>query len=194
MPDEHLVYLREGSFFAMLGHGPIGRGYSLIASTAHVPSMLDLDASSAEELIVFTDRVRSLLRLHYGEAVITEHGRVAPCVSEVTRRYEPHCLHAHRLVFPGQDQINLHVELPEQEIRLFASFGDARKEFRWPGQYLYAEGSDGACQLAVAPRRLPRRLFRTIMARRRGEPQLASWEKHPRLEEVEAARQELVGA
>ena len=161
-PDDDLVYLREGAFFAMLGHGPIGRGYSLIATAEHFPSMLDLDASLGRELTVFTERVRSVLRPHYGEAVmISEHGRVAPCVGEVTRRYEPHCLHAHRLVFPGQVQIDLRLELPQQEVVTFASFDDARAGFDWPGQYLYAEGPDATCQIAVAPHRLPRQLFRT---------------------------------
>jgi len=32
------------------------------------------------------------------------------------------------------------------------------------------------------------------MARRTGQPQLANWETHPQLEEVEAARRELLGA
>jgi diadenosine tetraphosphate (Ap4A) HIT family hydrolase len=193
-PDEDLVYLREGAFFAMLGHGPIGKGYSLIATAEHVASMLDLDASQVRELALFTEHVRSVLRPHYGEAVITEHGRVAPCVGEVTRRYEPHCLHAHRLVFPGQSHIDLCVELPPQGVVTFANVGDAWAAFDWPGQYLYAERSDATCQIAAAPRRLPRQLFRTIMARRNGEPEFADWATYPRLEEVGAARRELLGA
>jgi hypothetical protein len=193
-PDEDLVYIREGAFYAMLGHGPIGTGYSLIATVDHLTSMLDLDASQAHELTVFTEQGRSVLRPHFGAAVITEHGRVAPCVGEATRRYEPHCLHAHRLVFPGQDQIDLRLELPKQEILTFANFADAREGFGWPGQYRYAELPDATCQVAVAPARLPRQLFRTIMARRGGEPELASWETYPRLDEVAAARRELLGA
>jgi diadenosine tetraphosphate (Ap4A) HIT family hydrolase len=192
-PDEGLVYLREGAFFAMLGHGPIGMGYSLIATADHVASMLDLDASHVQALTTFTEHVRSVLRPHYGQAVITEHGRVAPCVGEVTRRYEPHCLHAHRLVFPGQDHIDLTLELPKQEVVNFATFADAWAGFDWPGQYLYAESPDATCQVAVAPRRLPRQLFRTIMAQRNGEPELANWETHPRLDAVAAARRELLG-
>jgi hypothetical protein len=190
-PDDHLVYLRIEHLFAMLGHGPLGRGYSLIATTAHVPSMFDLDDDAARELVEFTERVRATLRPLYGEAVVTEHGRVAACVTEVTRRYEPHCLHAHRLVFPGQHQLDLRKESPRHQVVDFPSFDRARESFEWPGQYLYAENADGSCQVAAAPRRMPRQFFRTAIATRRGESEFANWQHQPRLEEVEAARREL---
>jgi hypothetical protein len=190
-PDERLVYGRSERFFAMLGHGPLGRGYSLIATFDHAPSMFDLDGEDGLELVGFTEQVRATLRPVYGEAVITEHGRVAACAAAVTRRYEPHCLHAHRLVFPGASPIDLRVELPGHEIQAFRSFSTARKEFVWSGQYLYAEDADGSCQIAVAPRRMPRQFFRTVVAASRGESEFANWQQHPRLADVEAARAEL---
>lgn len=190
-PDERLVYLRTEHFFAMLGHGPLGRGYSLIATSDHVPSMFDLESDDAHQLVGFTEQVQATLHPLYGGALVTEHGRVAACIAEATRQYEPHCLHAHRLVFPGQPQLDLSAELPGHEVLGFYSFTRAWQEFEWPGQYLYAENADGACQVAVAPRRLPRQFFRTAVAMRRDEPEFANWQLHPRLEEVEAARLEL---
>jgi hypothetical protein len=88
--------MRSDEFFAMLGHGPIGEGYSIIATVEHEPSMLDLDAAVTQRAEEFTQAVRERLLPMYGSAVITEHGRVAPCVATQTRAHEPHCLHAHR--------------------------------------------------------------------------------------------------
>lgn len=190
-PDESLVYLRTDLYFAMLGHGPLGRGYSLIATSEHVPSMLDIENDAVDELVSFTARVREVLRPHYGDVLVTEHGRVAACVAEATRRYEPHCLHAHRLVFPGQEDLDLGAEMPGDDVRPFASFTEARRLFDWPAQYLYAERPDSSCQIVAAPRRVPRQFFRTVVAARRGERELANWQQRPGLDEVEAARREL---
>jgi diadenosine tetraphosphate (Ap4A) HIT family hydrolase len=190
-PDERLIYLREARLFAMLGHGPLGRGYSLIATADHVPSMLDLDDEAAQELVLFTERVRATLRPVFGEAVITEHGRVAACVAAVAQQYEPHCLHAHRLVFPGEYLPDLRTELPGYEVIAFRSFTEARRNFRWPGQYLYVESPDASCHITAAPQRVPRQFFRRVIAARRGEPEFTDWQRAPRLDEVEAAARDL---
>src|SRR3954471_17426921 len=88
-PDERLVYMRNDQFFAMLGFGPLGEGYSLIATVGHVPSMLDLDGEDVPALVDFTSEVRGRLAGLFGPALVTEHGRVAACVAPVARRYEP---------------------------------------------------------------------------------------------------------
>ena len=186
-PDPALVFLRGDRFFAMLGHGPLGVGYSLIATQAHCPSMLDLEASAVAALAAFTREVRAVIAEHWpGGAAIGEHGRVAACVSPAAARYEPHCLHAHRLVFPGIDDIDLTVVAP---VSRFASFADAyASSGAVLGQYLYSERSDGSCQIAPYSRSLPRQTIRRIVADRRGEPGLADWRSNPRLDVVAAAQ------
>ena len=168
-----------------------GAGYSLIATTDHITSMLDLDDEAARELVEFTSAVRGRLRPLYGNALVTEHGRVAACVAAATQRYEPHCLHAHRLVFPGAEQLDLGAEVHGCEVFRFASFAAAHDGFQWPGQYLYAEADDGSCQVAVAPSRVPRQFFRRVVAGHRDEPELADWRRHPGLDLVEAALRDL---
>lgn len=192
-PDQGLAYAQSDSFFAMLGLGPIGEGYSLIATRQHVPSMMDLSRSKARELQEFTEQVRARLRPEFGECVITEHGRVAACLEAATSAYEPHCLHAHRLLFPGLADIGEAAVAYRFEWRSYSDFSDAHARFDWPRQYLYAEQADGACQVAPASGPVPRRFFRTLVAALKGTPEAVDWRSQPRLELVEAARERLRG-
>jgi hypothetical protein len=191
-PDESLVYHREGRFFAMLGLGPLTEGYSVIGTIEHVPSMLDLDSKGAEELIEFTKTLRALQEVRgYEPGAVTEHGRVATCVHAVTEAHEPHCLHAHRLLFPGEPAVDL--RLVASDVRDYPNSGAAFHGFDWPGQYLYSEAADGSCSLAKAPRRLPRQLLRRLVAHRIGVDEAADWRAHPGLAVVEAGRRRLAG-
>jgi len=177
-PAPDLVYETSDSFFAMLGYGPLGEGYSVIATRSHVRSMLDLDEAGAEELAAFTAHVRERLRC-YGRAVATEHGRVAACVASATARHEPHCLHAHRLVFPGLSHLTRSDIGSSGDFVEYPDFPLAHRVFDWPGQYLYAEDADGSCRIAPAPRPVPRQFFRSLIASKRGEPHLADWTANP---------------
>jgi hypothetical protein len=190
MPDPEFVYETSASFYAMLGYGPIGEGYSLIATHDHVVSMFDLGSAEADELTTFTTTVRARLSC-YGPAAITEHGRVAACVATVTARLDPHCLHAHRLVFPGLARLDIPSDSEDLNFVDFASFASARRQFDWPGQYLYAENSDGGCRVARAPQRLPRQFFRSLAADQHGTPLLADWHRRRSLDVVAAAQRKL---
>jgi hypothetical protein len=190
-PDPELVYADSDSFLAMLGWGPIGEGYSLIATREHLPSMMDLADSQAHELQRFTDQVRARLRPLFGECVITEHGRIAACVEAVTRTYEPHCLHAHRLVFPGLVEIDMPVLAPQFRWQTHDSFLGAHAVFDWAGQYLYAEAASGTCFTATVAGPVPRRLFRTLVATLEGVPELSDWRSDPQFDLVQAARERL---
>lgn len=186
-PAPELVYASSHNFFAMLGIGPIGLGYSLVASKDHVPSMLDLEASCVDELGCFMQDVRRRLLPSFGELTATEHGRVAVCVASAAARHEPHCLHAHRLLFPGVGALDLNVVTPGLRAASYASFSDAHRTWFDPAQYLYSEGSDGACQAATIRRPLPRQFFRGVVASQRGTPELADWRRHPNLADISRA-------
>lgn len=182
-----MVYARSDDFFAMLGYGPLGEGYSLLATREHIPSMLDVDAELVSQLTGFSATVRHILEPHYGPVSMTEHGRVRVCMTPAVQRHEPHCLHAHRLVFPGIDEVGA----VDGEGGTFPDFAAAHSAWRGNGPYLYSESADGAIAIVDAPRELPRQFFRGIVAVRRGEPEMADWARRPRLELVEAARQTL---
>lgn len=172
----------------MLGLGPIGEGYSLIASKDHRPSMLDLPRTMIEPAEEFTTAVRARLAQHYGEAVIAEHGRIPPCVNGALQ-HEPHCLHAHRLVFPGLATLDLedagHGSL---RVKHYDSFREAREKFADPGQYLYVERADGTCQVASVFGFVPRQFLRSAAAQALGTPQLADWRSYPNPNVIRAAQ------
>lgn len=189
-PEPEWTWLESDRFRAVLGLGPIGTGYTLIATRDHVTSMLDLDAAEAAELDEFTAAVRERLAELGGPAVVCEHGRIAPCLAPAARRHEPHCLHAHRLVFPGQVALDLRSAAPRLRVVDFECFADARK-IEWPGQYVYAEQPDGRCQVGLVEGPLPRQFLRAVVANEQGWPELADWRRHPRREAVDAAARAL---
>lgn len=187
-PEPEWTWAESPRFRAVLGLGPIGLGYTLIAARAHVTSMLDLDADAAVELQEFTTFVRSRLHGLFGPTVLTEHGRVAACVSAQTRRHEPHCLHAHRLVFTGRTKVDLLEVAPRLQVRSFASFAEAFRAVSWTGQYLYTENADGQCSVGFVEGPMPRQFLRAVIARQVGRPELADWRQRPAVDEVWAAR------
>jgi len=187
-PEPEWTWAESPNFRAVLGLGPIGLGYTLIAARTHVPSMLDLDGGVVAELQAFTATVRARLENLFGPTVMTEHGRVAACVSSGARRHEPHCLHAHRLVFTGRTRVDLLKFAPFMRIRSFTDFPEAHRSVKWVGQYLYTENADGECSLGFVEGPLPRQFLRAVIARQAGRPELADWRSRPAIKEVWAAR------
>jgi hypothetical protein len=152
--------------------------------------MLDLNQQRVDALVEFTARVRAMLEAcGYPPAIVTEHGRVAACVHTATTHHEPHCLHAHWLLFPGAPVVDLRPIA--SNVEHYGSFHEAYHSFEWPGQYLYSEAPAGECWLAPAPRAVPRQLLRRVVARSLGVEAAADWQTHPGLEKVDAARRRL---
>jgi hypothetical protein len=190
-PDPDLVYLRTPTVFAMLGHGPIGEGYSLVATVKHEPSMLDLDHDDGTAADALTWAVRERLGELYGPAVVTEHGRVAPCVARALDTHEPHCLHAHRLVFPGRDYLDVRALAPAYGWETFESYTELRRRDPLPGQYLACEQADGRVDIAAVTGPLERQFFRTLVARAAGVDDRADWRRDRGDGVIAAARQRL---
>jgi hypothetical protein len=152
--------------------------------------MLDLDQQRVDALVEFTARVRAMLEAcGYPPAIVTEHGRVAACVHTATTRHEPHCLHAHWLLFPGAPVVDLRPIA--SNVERYDSFHEAYHAFEWPGQYLYSEAPGDGCWIAPAPRAVPRQLLRRVVARSLGVEAAADWQAHPGLEMIDAARHRL---
>jgi diadenosine tetraphosphate (Ap4A) HIT family hydrolase len=191
-PEANWVYARSGSFYSMLGLGPVVEGYSLLATTDHTKSMLDLSEAEVEELIDFTQYTRKLLSTHYGDSIITEHGRVAPCVGSNRDRQQTHCFHAHRLIFPTSADLTEAISNYGLEVQEYSNFREGWSQFSWTGEYLYFERADGSCLIAGAPMRSVRQFFRHKVAELMGQPEVANWSEYPQLRVLEAARRRLL--
>lgn len=189
-PSRELLYLADGSFFALLGLGPIVEGYTLIATREHIPSMLDLAATEFDSLLNFTQRVRETLSTYYGDVIVTEHGRIPIC--EARRGAQQHCFHAHRLVFP----VTMHLDERLSGLGLpWARYGSPTdiRDFAWHGEYLYYENQEGECMISPAPSTLMPQFFRHTVAEMVGRPELASWAKYPQPDIILKARSKLRG-
>lgn len=193
-PNQDWIYEQDDEFFVMLGLGPIVEGYSLLATKSHTPSMLDLSLLEVERLSAFSDHVRQTLKPYYGDVIITEHGRVAPCVDRARDQKESHCFHAHRLVFPLAIDLSAALNGRGLEVEEYPNFVACRRGFAWKGEYLYFERIDGSCLIAPAPLRLVRQFFRYKVAEYVGHPELADWVKFPRLKVLESAKKRLLVA
>ncbi len=189
-PNSNLVYQSNDLFFAMLAYGPIVEGYSLIATREHIPSMMDLDQGAARALVEFSDRVREQLTRHYGDVIITEHGRVGLCAQG---RHEQHCYHAHCLVFPVVCDLEQDLRNHNMMPRAYPSFLVAHGEYQHAGEYLYFERPDKSCVIAPTSKSLGRQFFRHRVAARVRVPWLADWKRYPRFDVVAAASQRLTG-
>ena len=176
----------------MLGLGPVVEGYSLLATTSHTKSMLDLSEADVEELINFTQLTRNLLSTHYGDSIITEHGRVAPCVDSNRDGQQPHCFHSHRLIFPTSADLTEAMNHYCLEVHEYSNFRDGWRQFSWTGEYLYFERVDGSCLIAAAPMRTVRQFFRHKVAELMGHPELGNWTEYPQLKVVDSARRLLL--
>jgi hypothetical protein len=130
--------------------------------------------------------------VHYGDVLVTEHGRVAPCVGAATRAYEPHCLHAHRLVFTGAPSIDFGAFFPGAELSAASTFERLAAAGLPPGQYLYAEDAASRCWVMIVDRPFPRQFFRRVIAAAVGEIETADWHRHPRRDVIEAASARLM--
>ncbi|MBS1862159.1 MAG: hypothetical protein JSS68_10670 [Actinobacteria bacterium] len=186
-PEPEYTWAESAYFRAVLGVGPIGEGFTLIAARDHLPSMLDLGDAESADLVAFTERVRGHLSEVYGPTVVAEHGRVAPCVAPSVRRHEPHCLHAHRLVFPGLVRMDLAELAPGLRRERYPDFWTVREHGADVRQYLYVEDRDG-CQLGRVSGPLPRQFLRGFAALLRGEPELADWRSTPGFQQIHAAQ------
>lgn len=190
-PEPEFTWARSRKFQAVLGLGPVCEGYTVLSARDHVPSMLDLDEEDVAALLSFGDYVRRRLETAYGPSTMTEHGRVAPCAVRRANVHDPHCLHAHRLVFPNLRDFDLRDLAPGLNVEAFPSFREAHREFAWPGQYLLVESADRGVQIASVEGRLPRQFLRALAARQLGRPELANWRVDPGFRTIAAARRAL---
>jgi hypothetical protein len=173
-PDDKLVFLRGNNFQAMLGIGPIVEGYTVLSTMDHVRSMFDLTSNRIEEYLNFRRRVINKLLSLYGAVIITEHGRVPNCDFYDLKR-EPHCYHAHQLLFPVD--IDLKDDMYEAfngKVSNYESFIQAYSSCHSINEYAYFEYTDGACYVAQDAQ-YPRQYFRMLVAEKINHPERIDW-------------------
>src|SRR5205809_1699813 len=176
-PDRDLVYTSDLTSLALCGLGPIVKGYSVVATQRHIRSAADAAAGEAPDFLPFVSEVRDRLESSYGSCLVTEHGRLPVCV-DVSGTTDPHCYHAHFLIFPGAPDIEgvarsyfAHVE---EASSLEAALGLARSH----DEYFLISPDDSHFAVMTRPGKIIRQFARLLVADSLGFSELANWRLH----------------
>lgn len=188
-PDPDLTYRCDGVGVALCGLGPLMKGYTVAATRDHVRSAADA-AQSSPGFLAFASDIRKTLTRLYGKCLMTEHGRLPVCV-DVSGTSEPHCYHAHFLLFPGAPAIEDKASAHFSKVELAHSLADALLiAGRHQDYYLLSPENDRFLVMS-RPGRIMRQFSRYLVAESLGCPELANWRKHQNRNAAVSAAAEL---
>jgi len=176
-PRQELVYATSDAASALCGLGPLVSGYSLIATAAHVRSAADARAV-VPGFTGFVDRVRDVLTARFGTCVVSEHGRVPVC-KDISGTSDPHCYHAHFLVFPGCPPIEERARKFFAKSERSSSLDDALIIAAQHDEYFLISDAVGSFQVLTRPGKLIRQFARMLVADALQIPHKTNWRKHP---------------
>jgi hypothetical protein len=179
-PEADLIYASNTSAFALCGLGPIVPGYSLVATTRHTASAADAIAESSE-LPEFAEQIREILASRHGNCFVTEHGRVPVCF-DPSGTSDPHCYHAHFLLFPGVPDIVKAAKPYFAQIREANALKGALELAQQEKEYFLISPSPTEAYIMSRPGRLIRQFARVLVADATGNRDLANWRKYPNRE------------
>lgn len=191
-PDEDLVYWSDGTGLAMCGLGPIVRGYSIVATKRHIHSAADVAADQMPEFLAFASDVRARLANYYGQCLLTEHGRVSLCV-DVSGGTEPHCFHAHFLMFPGAPAVEAKARPYFARVEHASSLEEALNMARTHHEYFLLSPEPERFMVMTRPGKMIRQFARLLVAESLGRSELANWRRYSLYQEASAVAIELRG-
>ena len=165
---------------AMCGLGPLMPGYTVVGSSRHVRSGADALLQSGSGFLEFVEEIRHLLIGQYGSCLMTEHGRVPVCAG---RQHDPHCYHAHFLMFPGAPEVFARHYFARTYD--YSSLEDSLRAARREREYFLISQRLGYFSVMTRPTNLIRQFSRMLVADAIGQPALANWRRHEQRDEVE---------
>lgn len=177
-------------FYALLGLGPIVEGYTLLVAKEHTRSMYDLPDDKRADYLAEKNKLKQLIIDTYGSSVIvTEHGRVQACVIEDEEAHDKLCYHAHQLFFPvAADLSALDREGPFTKVFEGSSlFNLPASDLQDHDEYLLFENQEGRVFVFKVNGKCPRQYMRYLVARAVGKTELASWQRYPERDKIDAA-------
>ncbi len=189
-PNPALVYRSERGGLALCGLGPLVRGYSLIATREHIRSAADAALGAATEFLSFASETRLKLSARFGPCLMTEHGRVPACV-DASGTSDPHCYHAHFLLFPAAPSIEEKAREHFAKAEPANCLADAMEIAASHEEYFLLSPSANRFLVLTRPGRLIRQFARFLVADALGKSSLANWHRFPALEEAVSEAAEL---
>jgi hypothetical protein len=189
-PDDDLVYWSNPDNLALCGLGPIVKGYSVVATTKHTPSAADAIAGQSSSLLSFTSNVRTKLEDRFGTCLLAEHGRMPVCM-DPSGTSDPHCYHAHFLLFPAAPAIEERAISYFASVRRAESLAEALTVARDLNEYFLLSPKADQFLIMTRPGRLIRQFVRLLVSESIGQPELADWRNHARREEAASMARQL---
>jgi hypothetical protein len=178
-PDPELIYSSEAaSGLALCGLGPLLEGYSVVATRKHARSSSDAAVKDEPQFLDFAKTVRSRLSDRFGSCLLTEHGRVPLCI-DYTGASEPHCYHAHFLLFPAARDVEAHARSFFAKTEIFTSLEAALGHARESGEYYLFSSEPTRFLIMTRPGRIIRQFSRYLVAESLGRSELANWRRYP---------------
>jgi hypothetical protein len=182
-PETALVYELNGTGIALCGLGPLVAGYSLVATRSHIRSVADAMLGEAPDFLSFAVGIRRKLSERFGSCLMTEHGRVPVCV-DISGTTDPHCYHAHFLLFPAappiEDRARGHFAKAEEAHAL----SDAMQLAAQHEEYFLFSPSTDRFLVLTRPGKLVRQFARFLVADALGASDLANWRRFPSFDEA----------
>lgn len=183
-PDTGLLYLTIGDCFALVGLGPLVSGYSVVSTRSHVRSAADLEPGKRKEFTEFSQSIRIELARMFGSCIIAEHGRMPVCFRQ-TGLSEPHCYHAHFLLFPGVPSVDGLAVPYFRSIQVYSDLkGALDRALELEGEYYLLSSAPDRFLVMEDPVRHVRQFSRALVAAAVGKPHLADWQEHPNLDDA----------
>ncbi len=177
-PQNDLIYHSDTAAFALCGLGPIVEGYSVVATRKHARSSADLTSLEEKEFRDFAIGVRSRLMSKFSSCLMTEHGRLPVCVDH-SGTSEPHCYHAHFLLFPGAGDLEKSARSYFKKTDAFDSLSAALESTKSLEEYYLFSSTPSSFLIMTRPGRIIRQFSRYLVAESQSRPELADWRRHP---------------
>lgn len=182
-PDPELVYWSDPENIALCGLGPMLRGYSVVATRRHVRSAADAAAGEAPTFLAFASTARAKLETSFGGCLLSEHGRVPLCV-DLSGTTDPHCYHAHFLLFPGAPSIEEKATAHFATVKKAASLKEALTLAAAFNEYFLLSPTGQQFLVMTRPGRIIRQFVRLLVSEAIGTPELANWRNDSSREEA----------
>lgn len=182
-PDEELVYRKTADGIALTGLGPVVSDYSVVATVGHVRSASDAAFGEAPDFAAFALAVRAALIESHGSCLMTEHGRVPLC-DDISGTTDPHCFHAHFLLFPGAPDVEPDARGYFAGVEVAPSLSDALAVAQAHNEYFLLSPDPSRFLIMTRPGRLIRQFARMLVADKLGRSELANWRKYANRHQV----------
>jgi len=106
--------------------------------------------------------------------------------TEDSHDHDPHCYHAHFLIFPGAQDVSSAARSYFSKMQSFRELGSAMSHAANQGEYVLISPAPDCFNIFSGPLNIPRQFARFLVAHKAGSLHLADWRNNPNWLKAEA--------